>query len=637
MRKFFLSLLSAISVALVGCGLLRQAPAAPSVTPEIVTTPPAAAAYANLAALTGVEVPARDLSDLTRRFHGVGDLPVVARTTAPAYAVGDTLTFWIKNHDDEVSEEIEARLIYRSDALNMWLQVGQDVRQRALEEAVRTLETEILPTDRAILGMEWQPGIDGDNRVNILHSTDLGSGVVGYFSAADEFVRAVNPYSNEMEMLYINLRNAPIGSAAYYDVVAHEMAHMIHWHQDQNEAAWVEEGLAVLAAYLNGHNETRYDQAYAEQTDVQLNDFSQFDDMSAAHYGASFLFAAYVLDRLGDEALRAWIGHEENGIAGISPILSAAHIPDFNTLFADWTIATYLQSINRGTGSYAYHNLTVPRLDFAGNHQHFPTHVEGTVHQYAADYIAITNDQPVTLVFTGTQQVRLLNVPAHSGSAYWTSYPADNGDMTLTQAFDLSGLSQATLNFWSWYDIESGWDYAYVVVSRDDGQTWQPLSTIYTTEANPQGNSYGPALTGISGTGSTPTWVEQSADLTPYVGQSILLRFEYVTDQAVHLAGLALDDISISELGFFDDAESDAGGWQAAGFARHSDVLPQSFLLQLILLSDDAVRVQPLALDDRQQGTWTLPLDAQFHHAVLVVSGSTPVTTMPSSYAYELR
>lgn len=634
MRLLFLLLW--LLLPLTACSLGERGEASAIITPQVITTAPPAAAYENLSAFVQAEMPPRDLVDLTRRFRGVRELPAVAHANPPAYQVGDVVAFWIKNHDDEVNQQIEARLVYRSDGLNLWLQLDEKVRPRTLHEAARRLEEEILPRNRQMLGHEWQPGIDGDNRVNILHSPDLGSGVVGYFSAADEFVTAVNPYSNQMEMLYINLQNAPIGSQAYYEVVAHEMAHMIHWHHDQNESAWVEEGLAVLAAYLNGFNDTGFDRSFAAQPDVQLTDFSQFDGASGAHYGASFLFAAYFLDRLGDEALQAWIGQEENGIAGIEAILPAAGLPDFDALFADWAAATYLQSLERGAGIYAYQELAVPKITPANEHDRFPAQQTGVVAQYGVDYVTIASDEPVTLVFTGTQQVKVLDVAPYSRSAYWSSYPADNGDMTLTQAFDLTGLTQATLKFRAWYEMEAGWDYAYVAISADDGLNWQPLPASDTTLSDPQGNSYGAALTGRSGGGAAPVWTEQTADLSPYAGQRVLLRFEYVTDQAVHLAGLALDDIRIPELNFYDDAET-AGGWQAAGFVHHSNVLPQSFLVQLILLGPAEVRVQPLPLDEQQRGEWTLPLSEAFDQAVLTISGSTLVTTMPASYAYELH
>ena len=50
-------------------------------------------------------------------------------------------------------------------------------------------------------------------------------------------------------------------------------------------------------------------------------------------------------------------------------------------------------------------------------------------------------------------------------------------------------------------------------------------------------------------------------DLTPYAGSEVLVRFEYVTDDAVNGRGLCLDDFAIDEIGWADDAESD-GGWE---------------------------------------------------------------------------
>ena len=105
--------------------------------------------------------------------------------------------------------------------------------------------------------------------------------------------------------------------------------------------------------------------------------------------------------------------------------------------------------------------------------------------------------------------------------------------MTLTRAFDLTGLSQATLEVWLWYDIEEDWDYAYIEVSTDAGQTWDILRGQYTTDSNPNGNSFGHAYSGKSGSADeAPDWVEEEIDLAPYVGQEILLRFEYITDGA---------------------------------------------------------------------------------------------------------
>ena len=69
------------------------------------------------------------------------------------------------------------------------------------------------------------------------HVADLGSTAVAYFSASDEVVTAVNPYSNQREMLIISLDDAALGSDAYYATIAHEWQHAIQWHTDPNETA----------------------------------------------------------------------------------------------------------------------------------------------------------------------------------------------------------------------------------------------------------------------------------------------------------------------------------------------------------------------------------------------------------------
>ncbi len=175
-----------------------------------------------------------------------------------------------------------------------------------------------------------------------------------------------------------------------------------------------------------------------------------------------------------------------------------------------------------------------------------------------------------------------------------------------------------------------------MAVSSDNGQTWTPLSTASTTLDNPEGNSFGPGYTGISGGGETPVWVQESTDLTPYVGQEVLIRFEYVTDEGVHNQGFIVDDIAIPELGYLDDAEAGDGGWESAGFVRHSNILPQTFLVQAILLSDNAVQIMPLELNVNQRGEWILPMSREWSRAVLVIAGMTPVTTSAAAYQYTI-
>lgn len=611
----------------VGCGLI---PAGPP-PPPIISEPPPASAFASLSALSQSDVPPRDLRDLTLRLKGVADIPVVI--SRPDEAIGDVQSFWYKNYHTNQSEQIKATLVYRSDGLNLWVQEGQQLAITDLTTTAAILENQILATDRVYFGTEWQPGIDGDWRFNILHLKSIGGQVVGYFSTADEFVRAVNPFSNEREIMYIGLDYAPIGSEAYYEVIAHEMQHGIHWYADSNEPSWLDEGLAVLASSLNGYSDNNYDDAFAKEPDVALTHFN-YEVSSGAHYGAAYFFAAYFWGRFGAEGVRQLVQQPENGPAGIEASLTALGQPmSFDGLFADWVVANYLPGRDPAYQSLAF---SLPAVQPTVEKRRFPAGASAGVNQYGTDYLLFHSSSPLTFTFQGSQQSHLLETTPHSGNYFWTTIPADDSDMTLTGQFDLSDLDTATLTFWTWYDIEENWDYGYLLVSADGGQSWDMVETEAMTRDNPQGNNFGSAFTGRSGGGQTATWIEQSADLSPYVGRPVLIRFEYVTDDAAQMPGWAIDDIAIPELAFSDDGEAGMGGWTPAGFVHHTNILPQTFLLQRILFSQNDVQVEQLQLDENQAGQWQLPLDEAYNQAVVLISATTPVTLLPAGYEWQV-
>lgn len=615
---------------LVGCQQLEAGD-----PPPLITESPATAAYATAIELMETDPLERDLVALAARLQGV----MVGDSAERIYQVGDNAAFFYVDEDTGSNVETTATLRYQSDLLNMWVENGANASDRAVNEAAQVLESQIIPQTRATFGIERQPGLDGDARVTILHLNDAGGTVAGYFSSADAFPQAANPFSNEREMLYISFAHAPLASDMYYQVIAHEMQHMVHWSTDSNEATWLDEGLAELSAHINGYTDEPFISGYAAKPDTQLNNFSYEDGQFPQQYGASFLFAAYLLDRFGADTVRAIVEHPANGENGIDAVLATVATPTtFEDVFADWVVANYLAGRGLGRDPYRYLTVSVPPLDVAAQHRRVPVSDEGSVNQFGVDYVEVDTDMAVTFVFTGSQQTRLLDADPVNGAYYVTTVPADDSDLTLTRAFDLTGVPTATLVFQNWYEIETGWDYGYVLASADNGATWDFLETIYTTTANPYGNLYGPGLTGESGRDTdSAEWAEQRADLTPYAGGSVLIRFEYITDDAVYGYGWAIDDIAIPEIGYFENFEADLGSWEADGFVRHINRLPQTFIVQAIHIADDGtVTVERLPLDTTQRGQFTL-LDDGFDELVLAISGSTPVTSVPTAYAYEIE
>jgi immune inhibitor A len=96
-----------------------------------------------------------------------------------------------------------------------------------------------------------------------------------------------------------------------------------------------------------------------------------------------------------------------------------------------------------------------------------------------------------------------------------------------------SGSPSLTLS--TWYEIESGFDYAFVEVSTDNGATWRNVRGDKTVETTPGSGVWG--LTGVSGGGAAPAWVTVTYDMTAYAGQSVLFRLRYKTDPGVALRG----------------------------------------------------------------------------------------------------
>ena len=150
------------------------------------------------------------------------------------------------------------------------------------------------------------------------------------------------------------------------------------------------------------------------------------------------------------------------------------------------------------------------------------------------------------------------------------------------------------------------------------------------TDKDPSGNSYGWGYNG-----QTNDWVTEEIDLSQFAGQKVQVRFEYVTDAALNNEGFLLDDVQIDAINYQSDFEADDGGWEAAGFARVENVLPQTYRLALITKGDTNTVTQiPLNADQ----TAEIPLSlGSGDEAVLVVTGNTRFTRLPAAYQIEIK
>lgn len=607
---------------------------------------PAAEDFLTEMQLQEAVVPARNLRVLAEELRGTGPIPEVVNDTTPTYRLNERQKFWINNDDTNEHFQIDATLAYVNDVVYMWVEDGVKYDPVALKAAADKFAEATYPTDRNFFGSEWSPGVDNDPRLHILHSEQLGDSIAGYFSGADEVSNKAQPFSNEREMFYINIDNTKPDTDFYNGVLAHEFQHMIHWYQDKNETSWVNEGMSELASELNGYDRGGADYAFSALPDTQLNAWSDDPNGRTEHYGNAYLFMSYFLQRFGNQLTQDAVASDANGIDGFNEALAKDNTGvTFDDVFADWVIANFLDNPDLADGRYGYQRDDVQPMAIDATHRRYPVQRETDVSQYATDYIELTGSGDVRIDFQGATTASLANTSAHSGEDMWWANRVDDSDARLTRAFDLSGVDSATLNFWTWYDIEDDWDYGYVMASTDGGETWTPLTTQDTTEDNPNGNSFGPALTGCSGDSSSQEagdacnaqWIQQTADLTPFAGnEEVLVRFQYITDDAVNYPGFFVDDISIPEIGYTDDAESD-GDWVSEGWIRTDNTIRQRWLVQLIEMDSGADPViTRLEVDGNGQGSWAVNDIRRGNSAILAISALAPVTTEKAQYQYSI-
>jgi hypothetical protein len=556
------------------------------------------------------EPPDRDLPDLARRYLGLpAGAPLVARTKPLAHQPGDGETFTLLDLDGPTLYEINATVRAVSDHAYFFVQDGTSYSQSFLDRIVADFESVVWPAVTGAFGEPRSPGVDGDPRITVLHADLRGAG--GYVSGADEFPRTIAPRSNEREMIYLDRSILGAPGLPYNDLAAHELQHLVHGALDGSEEAWVNEGLSQVASHLVGGGK-EWLPAFLEQPDRQLNDWPVSGD-SIPHYAAAELFFTYLLGQYGGtENAGALAGETADGLSGVEDYLEGYGVT-LQDAFSDWTVANWLDAAE---GPYAHLNLDAT----TGVSRSVDGPGDGSVHQFAADYLEVEAGAGDVFTFEGQTQVSV-GVPERDGP-YWWSNRGDAIDSRLTRTLDLSEVSTATLTFDVWHEIEEGWDYAYVAVSTDEGETWTPLAGEHMSEDDPAGQAYGPGYTGAS-----DGWVSDSVDLTPYAGSEVLIRFEYVTDDSAHGTGFAVDNIAVAETGFMDGADSPAG-WGVEGFRRIGGPLQQEWSLRLI--SSDG-EVQPVSVNG---GAAQVLLGQQA--ATIVIAAVTPGTTEPASYSWSL-
>ena len=345
------------------------------------------------------------------------------------------------------------------------------------------------------------------------------------------------------------------------------------------------------------------------------------------NYGAASLFMHYLSEHFGGrDNLRPLLEQPGDGIEGIDAYLEASgYEARFIDVFRDWAVANLL---DEDSGPYGYADLPAPlpvyRILGSGNE------LASTIPQYANEYVRLEQlPGPAVLSFNGDAATPLLPVDAREGC--WWSNKGDVINSTLTAELDLRQVENAKLDYQVWFSIEEDWDYAYVELSEDSGETWTILETPLTSSDDPLDVSFGPGYTG-----ATDGWQNESLSLAKWAGQEIMVRFQYITDAAIHDHGLCLRHLRVHEHGTEPALQAE---WTPSGFVWTNNLVRQVFIVQVVYEGEGNLpnRVLPMTLDGNNRGELTLEPHDDARRIVAVVQSVAPSTRMPAGYAMRLE
>lgn len=415
----------------------------------------------------------------------------------------------------------------------------------------------------------------------------------------------------------------------YESVFAHEYQHLIHADYDADEVNWVNEGMSDFAEILTGYNDPSLhvdEMGFDSHTQGFLGWLSVFhpdwnslpddtgpensltvweDQPGAAEifedYGFAYFFMTYMQTQgYGQSFFTAWHHNPLNSIAGLNDTLATFGSSDtFDSLFRDIVASVLVDGyIDNGasvTGAPLadlQNSATEATVFFnaAGDANDTPG-----APPYGSDYIQLGPASGLTSIdFNGSEFFAAPGGPQWIvEGGYWTPDPA--GDAYLPN-LDASIARQVTagetdvLTFEHYYQMENSWDFGFVQVSTDSGETWTSLPCTGTTsDHNPDAISTivanmpgftGPDETGALYVGSALVPVSSTCDLPT---GTFLLAFRLMTDPAVEFDGWHVRNVRIG--GALVDISPDSlSDWENIPFF---DPTPIAFgwMVQLVGLS----------------------------------------------------
>ena len=341
-----------------------------------------------------------------------------------------------------------------------------------------------------------------------------------------------------------------------------------------------------------------------------------------ADYGAAYSFMEMLVDRYGKQAMRFLHNENSNGFRALEKLLAreGSSATALDTVH-EWLLVMAVDKLLDGgatlNGSNA--DLEVKTLNAQVDWSNDDAYMTPGAPPNGGDYVLArkNNAQQLgakdidSITFDGAETLPpspvawTVDTTKHDGDAALTTPNTADMDEAIVRQVSVPATN-ATLSFETLYGFEEGWDFGFVQVSQDGGETWTSLANENTTtEHDPQAMPWIvdelPGLTGYSGEGDEPAWVTETFDLSDYAGEDILLSFRHMTDPVFQEAGWWIDDITVGGTVISDG--TDIGAWQSLTEVNPVDV--HGFTVQLVSwdAAGTVVNVGKLPLGNGFDGT----------------------------------
>ncbi|MCP4356790.1 MAG: hypothetical protein GY796_02075, partial [Chloroflexi bacterium] len=411
------------------------------VPPEINQTAVPANAQTYLDQLYQTEYPSHDYYQTAQHLGEHNPPPTLDPPPGP-YQIGDNHTFF--NDTDAVN----ATLLAITDHAYFWVEDELNLDQTDVAEAANQFENEYYDRLIHLFGQVWDPGIDNDPHISVLHISNSAADELGYFNSEDEYISDLFEYSNEQEIIYLNMGELNLGDDLYYATLVHETQHLIQWYVDPSESVWLNEGLSQLAEVYLGFTDTAETIDYLQNPATQLNKWNYDEDEVYAHYAAAFLFSVYLWEQLGETAVQELSRHPANGLAAVYAILQG-YAPEemtLETFSANWAAANFLDD-SQAAPQYYYRNLDFRQPSFQHEvEENTPFEVTESLNQFGVHYIDLRDlHGETTITFAADTATSLIDTPAREDEIFWYAPAVNEMDAYLTAGFDLTAVNQANL------------------------------------------------------------------------------------------------------------------------------------------------------------------------------------------------